>query len=51
MDDDVFCAFTRFKRASDQVFACLDQDLDGDIVRDHVLFDDFTNKVKIRLRC
>ena len=49
MHDHVFGAFAGFEGAADQVFACLDEYLDGDVVGDAVAFNDFAYKVEIGL--
>ena len=48
--DDVLGALAGLERAADQVLAGLHQHLDGDIIRDHVLFDDLANEVEVGLR-
>lgn len=50
MHDHVFRALACFECATDQVFACLYEDLDGDIVRNHIVLNDFANKVEVGLR-
>ncbi len=40
----------RFIGAFDQVFACLGEHLDGDIIGDPVAFDQLAHKIEIRLR-
>ena len=40
----------RFVRAADEVLAALGEDLDRDILRDQVVFDDVTNEVEVGLR-
>src|SRR5699024_2287170 len=48
--DDVLCAIAGLKGTADQVLASLDQNLDGDIIRDQILFDDLAHKVEVSLR-
>ena len=49
VNDHAWCAGACLEGAADQVLACLDENLDGHILRDHVLFDDLAYKVEVRL--
>ena len=40
MNDDVFGADERFERAFDQVFSCLHEALDGDVIWDPAVVDE-----------
>src|SRR5699024_10986813 len=51
VDDDVLRPGAGLEGAADQVFARLDQDLDGDVIRDLVFFDDLADEVVVRLGC
>ena len=50
MHDDVLGSRAGLEGAADQVLARLDQDLDGDILGDHVVLDDLSHEVEVRLR-
>ena len=49
VNDDVLSAGARLEGAADQVLASLNQNLDGDVVRDHVLLNDLAHEVVIGL--
>ena len=51
MHNRLFRADQRLIGALDQVFPRLGQHLDGDVLRNQVLFDQRANEVKISLRC
>ena len=48
--DDVLRALAGLEGAADEVLARLDQDLDGDVVRDEIPVDDLAHEVEVRLR-
>ena len=49
VDDGAFGPFDALEGAVDQVIARLGQHLDGDVVGDHVLFDQFAHEVEVGL--
>ena len=51
MDDGTLGAAAGFEGALDELRPALRQHLDGDIIRDHLLFDELAHEVEIGLRC
>ena len=50
MHNGVLGTFDAFKRALDQIFAALHEDLDGHIIRNKILVDEVAAEIKIGLR-
>lgn len=50
MDDGILYAVQGFEGAADDVLSCLCQDLDGDVIRDHVFFDQRAEECILCLR-